>query len=612
MISLKKTIHDTFGVNDSCVKTSLATQENQKNLNGILDNIQGGSTTIRGQLTNLFVESVAQSATGNITSKQAYEMTAQNQAKAREAVLLVVGSMKELNDIIAKNPLNISSSNNCNAQYSSTERMIFGVAEMVEDLSPLLIQAISKIPGLQDLGPVVVGASMISSAITQYANVAQKRVDINKPENRKAILINTCQLVKTYNKMRLLRGLKTNPAGEKMKITQLMSVQAGIIAQSSLFKLDNGPQSSDANQWIADVDHQNENYQSLLQMRETLEKGDATVMCNKKAEMNRLAEDVVSVHKDIVALSNKEQSLQDEMFVHEIAKYKSITGNSTADCARSSKTLLTYTDSLNRRTFQILMDFKKERMSKDKNFLKASYSLDFLRSFQTVLNQMNTESLFEKLQRSIAKTEALVNQSQVLKAWFGDAKNFYMPGFDQRRNPVYDLMHYHELQALRFREPLLKEANQFDGNLYELYRYYHKQAANQTQLQYQTEFLKVREDLSILTPLYLDMKNVTTPSGRSSAHQKACTSMLAIRDNYQSFVESWSTLRYMCQMLKPLINEPEVSPALREYCEGVNDLVPNSRRIKLSTVDQMMEAIGVNSKRMPTILKKIQELKCEE
>lgn len=615
MEALKKTIHDTFGINDKCVTTNLSKPENQKNLNVLLENLNGGVSTIRGQLSNLYVEGLAQIATGSITSQQAYELSAQQQLKAKEAVKVVVGSMTELNAMIEKNPLNVNSSSNCTGYYSSTEKLVFGVAEMVENVSPLLIQAVSKIPSLQELAPAVLGVSMVSSAVTQYAQVAQKRVDVYNPENRTAILINTCQLVKTYNKMRMLRALKDNPLEEKKKLNTLILDQTKVLSSSSTATKQEAESSSDQRRWITVIDEQNQIYQSLLDMKDSAGSSEASTVCENKGQVLSMTEQVINIHRTISDLAGQRRSLQDEAFLEQIAKYKAaaeIENSTVESCARSSRALYEYLYAFNRSIFQNLMELKKERLARDNNVMKASVTLSFLRSFQSLLDQTNTNSLFEKLQASIGKTEALVNQSQVLKAWFGNAKSFYLPGIDTYRNPVMDLLQYYESQFLKFRGPFADTAKAFDGNLFLLYLYWHPVPPKEYDYVRFLEFQKSsRLTLDLLDPIHLDMKNVTTVTGRSSPHERACSGLVSMRDTYRSMIDSWSTLKYLCYMLKPLLNEPEVSSTLRAKCLGVDDMVPNSRRAKLSGIDRLLDPVSVEVARMPIVLRKIQELKCE-
>ncbi len=610
MASLKKSLQDTFGVSDACATTNLATKENQKHLNKLLENINGGVGTIRAQLANQYVENLAQMATGSVTSEQAYEITARNKTLAKDAVQNVVGSIKELNALIEKNPLSVSSSASCKNHYSSAERVVFGVAELVEDVSPLLIQAVTKIPGLQELAPAVMSASMVSSAVTQYAEVAQKRVDINKVENRNAILINTCQLVKTYDKMKMLRGLKHNPAQEKQKLSRLVAIQSANVKS----EVDKMPVEASESEWINAVDQQNQNYLYLQDEKEIVGKFTSAEICERKSQVLNLANSVMTVHQTVTRIAGSEKSIQDDMFVDLISKYKVLveTENLSQDeCARATKSLYSYVDAFNRRTFQVVMDFKKLRMAENKNFFQASYSLSYLRSFQNLLEDMDTNNLFEKMQMSIARTEALLNQSKVLKAWFGNAKYFYVPGIDQYRNPVMDLMNYYEKQVLIFRKPLAMESTSFEFELWDLFKYWHPQKKGQSDEAYIKQYKEVRLNLSILNPVYLDSKNVATASGRSNSHERACNGMVAMRNNFRSMMEAWNTMKYFCQMLKPLLREPEVSYDLKERCMGINELVPNSPNNQLSGVDMLLEPVSSDVKRMPIIEKKIKELNCE-
>jgi hypothetical protein len=615
MAALKKTIDDSFGIDDNCVSTTLAKPENQKNLNKLLENIQGGVGTIRGQLSNSFVENLAQIATGQITSQQAYEITSQDQAKAKEAVKLVVGSIKELNSIIEKNPLNINSAKNCKSHYSSSERLVFGLAELVEDVSPLLIQAVSKIPGLQELAPVVVGASMISSAITQYSEVAQKRVDLLKSENRTAVLVNTCQLVKTYNKMKILRGLRENPVEQKKKLNQLIANQNQILSRTETVRLSQSPAIRSEGQWISAVGQQDQNFRAITELKPIIASGNIADICENRSQILELAESILITHERIRRLSNQDVSFHDQMFQEQIVRFHRDAGQSDSSalaCGKNLKTLFSFLMAFNRQTFRILMDFKKARMEKDPAFIQASSNVQFLMSFQSLLDQIGTEGLFNKLQTSIQRTDALINQSRVLRSWFGNAKNFYLPGIDQYRNPVMDLMNYYERQFLMFRKPFATGASDFDQNLYELYKYWHpKDPKLKDDQAHWNEFEKVRQSLDILNPLYLDTKNVATATGRSSPHERACSGMKSMRNNFKSMIEAWNTLKYFCQMLRPLLDEPEISSDLRARCLGVQDLVPNSVRSQLSGIDQLLEPVSVDVNRMPAIHRKIQELGCE-
>jgi hypothetical protein len=611
MASLKKTLNEALDINDTCVTTSLATPENHKNMNALVDKIRGGVGILKGQLKNSYVENISSITTGSVSSEQAYAMTAQDQKQAKEAVVVVVGAMKELNTIIDSNPLKIDSSRSCKTHYSSSERLVFGVAEFVENVSPVLIQAVSKIPGLQELAPLVVGASMVSSAITQYAETAQKRVDIGKVENRTAILVNSCQLVKTYQKMQFLRGLRTNPEEEKLKLEQKIKTQTSLLSQNLSQKV----QITDArieSQWMKAIDQQNRNFQSLSTLKNTIS-GDSNAVCEAKNQVIDLTSSVTATHQLISEISNQAGSLQDEIFMDRINRYRQsslVSPQSLENCQRNVKSLFEFLQALNRRTFQILMDFKMMKMAQRPSIVRASGNLDFLRSFQDLLNQMSTENLFQKLQASIYTTDSMVQQSRVLKAWFGNAKKFYWPG-DEYRNPVMDLMNHYERQFLVLRSSFMKGSATFEYNLYQLYQYWHPKKSGQTEKAYIADFNKyVSESLDILNPLHLDSKNVSTVSGRSSPHQKACSSLLSMRSNYRTMMDSWSTLRYFCQMLTPVLMEPEISAALRNRCLGVDDLVPNSPRAKLSGVDQLLEPVNLDVRRMPRILEKIKELKC--
>ncbi|MEZ0392202.1 MAG: hypothetical protein ACAH59_08310 [Pseudobdellovibrionaceae bacterium] len=613
MAALKKAINEPFGLNSDCVTSNLEKPENQKILNALLETLKEGISTISDQLADQYTESITGLNKATLTPHQAYLLTLMEQEKARQAVTEVVETLNEVNTMVARNSLNIHSSRNCNSHYSKSERIIFGVAEMVEDISPLLVQAVATIPGLQEFAPAIIGASMVSSAVTQYAQVAQKRVDINKQENRTSILVNTCQLVKTYGKMRLLQGLVANPEKEKNKLNQTIKEE-----KEQLNRIRAGDSRNlrilDESKWISAVDQQNKNFIKFSEIRDSVQTGTDEQVCNLKGPISDLSNQIISTNNRLLELSSLPKSSLDFVFQEQVNQFQSDLekeGQSLSSCAQKTKELYSYLSTFNRRSFQILMDFKRTRIASKKDYNRTSQNINFLKSFQEVIQKMNTDELFNKLQVSINKTDAMLKQADVLKAWFGNAKNFYLPGFDTYRNPIMDLMNYYERQFLVLRDHFAKGASQFDQNLYELFKYWHPRKKDQTDRNYFAEFEKIQMNLKILNPTYLDSKNVATTSGRSSPHEKACTSMISLRDGYKTMIVAWDTLKYICQMMRPLLLEPQVSNALKERCLGVNDLVPNSPRVRLSRVDALLELVSVDVKRMPIIDQKINELKCE-
>lgn len=612
MSALKKTLNDAFEIKDSCVNTTLTTPANQKNMNVLLDQIRGGVGTLRGQLKNSYVENISMMTTGSVSSAQAYAATSLEQKQAKEAVVLIVGSMKELNQMIQSNPLKIDSSKNCKTQYSGPERLVFGVAEFVDNVSPILIQAVSKIPGLQNLAPLVVGASMVSAAVNQYAQTAQKRIDLQKPENRTAILVNSCQLVKTYLKMQFLKGLRVNPQDEAIRLTQKIQAETNLVSLNlrQPFQINDPKVES---RWLRAVDLQNTNYENLKKLNSTMNGDSSDLICQKQHVILGLAESVREVHQTISEAAGQTGSLQEEILRDRIQHEKeAVLRNSIspAQCPRHVKTLYAYTSALNSRSFEILMDFKMLKMSQRPELVKASSNLDYLISFQSLLKKMTTDNLFQQLQSSIAATDSMLQQSEVLKAWFGNAKRFYWPG-DTYRNPVMDLMNHYERQFLDLRTSFFQTSGEFESELFKLYQYWHPKTQAMSNRDYMEVFNKsISTSLDILNPIYLDDKNVATTNGRSSPHDRACTSLQSVRNDYLSMMEAWKTLGYFCKMLSPLLNEPEISTALKERCLAVNSLVPNSPNTKKSQVDQLLDPVAVDQARMPQIVRKIQELQC--
>lgn len=223
--SLNAVIKEAFGLTD-CSDPNFVKRANPEKIKNLVEMINQGIEFLKQQ---------------GFPGSGAEKLEPASKAKIKASVEGIISGIRELKKVIDTNPLNIGSEKNCNTQFSSQERIIFGITQFISDISPVLVQVVGKVPELSAYAGVVVGISMGTDAINYYAQHGQKRLDIRNVENQKMILLNTCQLVKTYKRAQFLRAVAEDPMAVQADLVQRIEKLRMYVANYSVMAPVSGP-----------------------------------------------------------------------------------------------------------------------------------------------------------------------------------------------------------------------------------------------------------------------------------------------------------------------------------------------------------------------------------
>lgn len=151
-----------------------------------------------------------------------------------------------------KDQVNTSSGRCYPNQTDSTRQVLFKLNDGFQSMLPLALDFAAKNPALssilQPVLPSIAGASAISNSISVLETSLKEVpfINVNLPENRLAIIQNTCSFMKMYNRASLLtdeRAGKTSKITEeiKSKINSLQIIKQKAISDSGISVTDNAP-----------------------------------------------------------------------------------------------------------------------------------------------------------------------------------------------------------------------------------------------------------------------------------------------------------------------------------------------------------------------------------
>jgi len=110
-------------------------------------------------------------------------------------------------------------SNKCGGKTTSSAKLLTSLNDVVNNLAPVALVIASVNPGIAVATRLaLLGGVVASGTISSFGEYMKSReLDMNNPEIRKAILQNTCQFVKIYQKINFLRYRDEQALGEIRK-----------------------------------------------------------------------------------------------------------------------------------------------------------------------------------------------------------------------------------------------------------------------------------------------------------------------------------------------------------------------------------------------------------
>lgn len=464
-----------------------------------------------------------------------------------------------------------------------SKNLIFSINDAFQSIAPLALDFAAKNPTLGPMLskflPVVAGAKAISSGISVLETALKyvPTLDMAVPENRIAVIKNTCSFMKLYNKVEYLtldRASRLEKINRDFdtKINASRQIKKSVLESLGAMTFASNPLDAE----IIRIKDRVEKYQTLLgrasEELETQGRGSAIGACSviktisgmKTAsgiltDMVRLAE--ILKQEDQVAF--KKTKLQE----YEVEMNKEETLKAVSSCAEMG---------------QEWLSAQKEALDAMKSIL-ASYDNETQGTAQQSVAQIKInreEKKMADLQADHAKLNIFADLSvfepgELEKRMRGMPK-YLFNGPDgnwftklRKNGPVYDLLHDNEVSF----EDALKR---FQKNVFHLLNFEYTMILNETMnLKPSANLQRGTVALQRYNQEGNKFLHLSTQFAAPGTHQfrELCNkSKLAIK----AYVEATDHLlssEYLCKMIEPVLKEQEVSVWLRRYCQDSVGLV---------------------------------------
>lgn len=554
----------------------------------ILAALDGLQTSI-----NLFPKCSESDKTGDLMSSSSVELrqkiieaqSLQEKGETRRLGISaeqILSSATKLQDLIGQ----VSSQGNC-YKTDESKNLIFSINDTFQSIAPLALDFAAKNPSLGPILsrylPAVAGARAVSKGIS-VLEMALKHVptlNMKDPDNRVAVIKNTCSFMKLYNKVeyitldRASRLRKINRDFDT-KINASREMKRSVIESLGEMTLSTNPTDAE----IIQIKDRIEKFQSILSKA-----SDELISEDGKSSDIGICTAIKTVHArnassglltDVVRLAELLQKSEQIDFkktkLQEYEKQINVKGvlQDSTSCAQiGQEWLMAQKEVLAEGKLLIAgYDNSTEETLSNESAAKVKISREDkktanLQADKAKLNIFADLSVFEpgeleKRMRGMPKY--LFNGTD--GGWFQKLK---------KNGPVYDLLYDNE-------ESFEYALKRFKTSVNYLLNFEYRQAL----LTAKKEFPMPAQYSTVALERYqkegMRFRYVTTataPVG-SYEHRELCNhSKLAIK----AYVEATDQLlssEYLCKMIEPVLKEQEVSMWLRRYCQDSKSLVGSS------------------------------------
>lgn len=477
-------------------------------------------------------------------------------------------------------------------QNSDDRKILFKINDVVQNIAPMALDFVTKLPSFNSSYlPMVAGAGAVVQSITTLEKVLaeSESLDVSSEErgagNRLALIKNTCQFMKMYNKIQLLELNRAEQARKisanftsKMKPVEKLRLRLKEFVNKSLEEV------SQESKDVAGAKVRTNSLQQIFSnfgneiggglseeatcsaaktfFRSLLDKG---ILENYRAVRMAL---VIDPNSEL-ASNIKEADQKFAEFKNQVELIKQTLDDSES-CAKLKKDFF---DSVQfqLKTTEYLVNYYIKSKPQEQKFFDSVVDLSLKNADAKMISEEKKQ--IEKFAEiSVFEPSEVTKKIRGMHSYLFDGpetnlsflKRLNIPGLREagnKKGPVFDFLQNNENQF----ESIMAE---FDQNL----RFIMKSEENYARAKVprfskQSDVINYYDRLkkSETRLLTLNLKNF--PKG-TEKHKAICGQMkMAIR-NFQRAKEMLASSYFMCEMIDPVLDEQKISWSLKNYCRG--------------------------------------------
>lgn len=527
----------------------------------------------------------------------------------------VINSTEEIYSLVQNN---ILTNEKCAEELTQTEKIIFGVNDLMQGLAPIALKVVSSNPSFAPALPYVFGASLVSSGITAIKSMADetKKLDLSKEVNRRTLIQNVCSFIRVYRSVNYLQLAKERRLEELntdfLKDIKLYSKSIKLLStqvKDTIQKQQNIEQNLSpyvnrllvAKQNLESIQLQNQGGRSDL----------VSCAIGKSLFKNykKQSEFPYLILEDFRALSqmtgnNLSVEIQIEVFqdvqndiIKNIERLSSANNNELKQCAGLSEAWVKEIEKT------VRMNENQIKQIKSKSEKLALTNPDYSRYVSEKekiqaheINKARLQKILEEMEnnpsiaQSIERSEIARKKSDVIEALFG-----------------YDLFAKKDQPVKRW---LLIQENSFQNMKFEFLKQFEYLRTKQIEL---APHIKTMTQPLLQTRM-VDLKNLkfinfNTVKKDSEGHKKVCRDMEITYTKFAESVDYLASIQYMCDMIKPVLYEPTVDQSLKSYC--LDSISYTSKLNKLAKYKENIKTLIKHKELAHSVRVKLKELQCQ-
>lgn len=593
-------------------------------LDKMQDNLNSVFPDCENKINNMKLNEVSNELHKNVITAQNLQTTGQTYKLSQTASRIV-----DLTQVLQQSLVTMSSvqTKACYRSTAQFRNVIFSINDTFQSLSPLILDLATSNPALtQALGPalkIFAGADAISKGLSLIEQIAKDSVqfDMTDKDNRVNTVKNTCQFMKLYNRLMYMRlsrlgqvqsihsQFQTEIAdlNKRLGLSNKLKDQTTKTSSSAFFVSRNAPSFASADESLdlfeklkVSTPIQQNLIQKALseydQAKTDYNFPEITQCQLIKTSLNSAAlKSFVSQLQKFAAKTQTSDELQfdvDSIKDYELDLNKAISENNRQLCTQLGQDWLRKMDRLFLVARQMMATYEAELIElngedfvlKQRKITKETEKLKSVEADYTKLKTMLNYAAFEsseveKRARGMHKylfagpdkvvsecaTRDQDNKCTTLEGITGVVKAYYQEFRNQ--GPVYEL--------------LLNNQKYFDEAYLKMYK------AMSTIKRFEDQFLPhaIKIKIASLDPQEFEQYVVAREKNAiqmghltlqylakgSAGYLNICNQgKLAVSEYLKATNHMMSTYG-MCQMIKNVLNEPEVSKRLRNYCLPSSD-----------------------------------------
>ncbi len=488
----------------------------------------------------------------------------------------ILSSVTKLQDLIGK--VSTSSETDCYKSEKS-KSLIFSINDTFQSIAPLAIDFATKNPTLAPMLapylPAVAGAKAISKGISilESALAYAATLDMSIAENRMSVIKNTCAYVKLYRKIEYLNmgralGLKKINEDFQSKINKSIEIQKAVANSDNRF---NSTSPKDIK--IAEIQKRSIDFEIKL------DRANAE-LANKKMSDTDLS--TCSVVRTVYAMKISGKILADlselgqimtkedqvsfkktnlESFEAEMNEGQTLKDKSA--CAKVGQDWLQAQTEALAETKSLLVDYNEQLQMSSTQFQNKMIQSREKKKEADYNAEKNKLKLFYDL--SVFEPGEVEKRMRGMPKYLfnGTEGNWYTKL--KKNGPIYDLLQNNE-------DSFQAAMNRFKTNIGKLlnfeYQMFRRDAKGAVPSPASLKaFAFEKNNFAHLTTSYIK-------KGSDDFRDLCAISSLAITD-YVAATDHLVSSEAMCEMIRPVLKEAEVSDTLRKYCQSSRSALTN-------------------------------------